>query len=231
MPFLFVDYEQGSGGEFFCHSLSSEDGCILLPADYTPQGRYKVFDSYQQEFLKKYPTVSYKKSSDDFYDIIPAHRTTFIAANIGLNFKSIRIKFPTSKPCIDFVLYQRMTKVLLASSISTKYFLGEVKAIMEETKNKDWIKKTSPDMDNLSLMMLASNIDPTEENRSSFLKILLQDIMPEPDYNYDLTIEYENLIYNTDLVKQQIQEKFGITIKGAWLEKYKKSYDEYHSKT
>lgn len=231
MPFLFVDYDQGSGGEFFCHSLSLEDGCISLTAQSTSRGRYKVMDSYEQEFIKKYPIVTYKKASDTLYELVPSHRNTYIAKNIGLDFRSIRIKFPTTKSCIDFVLYQKVNKVLLAPLPSLKHFFGELKALLRESKNKDWIKKVSLNMDNLSLMLLANDIDPTPKNRKYYLEKMLAEIKVEPNFDYDLIIEYENLIYNIDIVKQQIYETFGIEIQGNWLEQYKNNYNEYHSKT
>lgn len=231
MPFLFVDYDQGAGGEFFCYSLSLENGCVPLAAESSSQGRYKVYDSYEQEFIQEHPIVTYKKSNNNLYEIIPSHRNTYIAKDIGLDFRSIRIAFPVTKPCIDFVIYQRVNKVLLAPLQTTKHFFGELKALLRESKNKDWIKKTSKDMDYLSLLLLANDIEPTVENREYCLEKLLQDKRDEPNFDYDLVIEYENLIDNTSLVKKQIKEIFGITIHGDWLEKYKKNYNAYHTKT
>jgi len=232
MPFLFVDYDQGAGGEFFCYSLSLEDGCVPLPVMSTDRGRYKVLDAFEQEFIKNKPLVRYKESSLDFYELVPSHQNTYIAKDIGLNFKSIRIKYPTTKSCIDFVLHQRVNKVLLAPAPSIQHFFGELKMLLRKSKNKDWIKKASKDMDYLSLYLLSCDIEPTRKNIQYYLtKTLEKNYVGEPDFVYDLVIEYENLIFNTQLVKQQIDEIFGIKIQGDWLDKYKKNYDEYHSKT
>lgn len=231
MPYLFVDYDQGAGGEFFCYNLSLENGCVPLSMISTPQGRYKVIDAFDQEFIKRNPIVNYKKSSDNLYELVPSHQNTYIAKETGLCFKSIRIKFPTTKKLIDYVLYQQVTKVLLAPLPSPKHFFGEIEMILREVKNKDWIKKASIHMDNLSLILLANNMEPTPENKQFVLDTMFPKNHPEPDFDYNLTIEYESLMYNTDLIKQQIQEKFGIEIKGNWLENYKKKYDEYNTKT
>jgi hypothetical protein len=231
MPYLFVDYDQGAGGEFFCHSLSSENGCVSLTAQSTERGPYKVFDSFDQEFIKKYPEVSYKKASDDLYEIVPSHRNTYIAKDIGLDFRSIRIKFPTTGDLVDYVSFQRVNKVLLAPLPSIKQFFGELETLLRASKNKEWIRKVSIDMDNLSLILLAHGKDPTPENKQHYLEKLLQDHRVEPNFDYDLIIEYENLIYDTDLIKQQIQKNFGIEIQGDWLSQYKRNYDAYIAKT
>ena len=231
MPYLFVDYDQGAGGEFFCYSLSLENGCVPLPAESTVRGRYKVIDAFNQEFIKKNPIVNYKKTSDDLYELVPSHRNTYIAKNIRLDFKSIRIKFPTAKNLIDYIVYQQVNKVLLAPLPSAKHFFGELEMLSRESKNKDWIKKASIHMDNLSLLLLANDVEPTPDNKQFALDTRFPKNYPEPDFDYDLILEYENLIYNTNLIKQQIHDKFGIKIQGNWLEQYKKNYDEYNTKT
>ena len=52
---------------------------------------------------------------------------------------------------------------------------------------------------------------------------------PEPDFIYDLSINYEDLFLSTEKIKQDILNVFGITIKGNWLEKFKKDYDLYNT--
>ena len=52
MPFLFVDYDSGAGGEFFCEQLSQSKQCIKLTSKKYESGRTKVFDRFDQEFLK-----------------------------------------------------------------------------------------------------------------------------------------------------------------------------------
>lgn len=231
MPYLFVDYDQGAGGEFFCYNLSLENKCKPMAMISTPQGRYKVIDAFDQEFIKKNPIVNFKKSSDSLYELVPSHQNTYIAKNIGLDFKSIRIKFPTTKKFIDYVLYQQVNKVLLAPLPSAKHFFGELELLSRQVKNKDWIKKASIHMDNLSLILLANNMEPTPENKQFVLDTMFPKEHPEPDFDYDLTIEYETLMHNTEWIKQQIKEKFAIEILGNWLDDYKKNYDAHLTKT
>jgi hypothetical protein len=235
MPYLFVDYDQGAGGEFFCHKLSLEQGCVPLPTESTAQERYKVFDVFNQEFLKRHPRVSYKKAHENFYEIVPAHQNTYIAKGIGLNFKSIRIEFPTTQSCIDFVLYQQVHKVLLAPLPSVKQFFGELETLQRDSNNSDWIKQTSIDMDYLTLFLLSKGIPVTSENKNYYLQQYLEKILQEkkdkPKFDYDLIVEYESLIFDPDLIKKQIKETFGIEIQGDWLSQYKRNYDAYIAKT
>ena len=86
-------------------------------------------------------------------------------------------------------------------------------------------------MDNLTVLLLSRNIDPTEENKNKFIQEIIANRDPEPNYNFDLVIPYEDLFYNTSKIKEQIKSIFEITVVGDWLEKYKKDYDAYLVKT
>ena len=80
MPFLFVDYEQGAGGEFFCANLSQSPQCIPLEVDNLPNQRYKVYDIFDQEFLKIAPHVVVKAPPKNLYAVVPTHRYTALNA-------------------------------------------------------------------------------------------------------------------------------------------------------
>ena len=55
MPWLFVDYDQGAGGEAFCLKLSQSPQCKTLRGEKFPNGRTKVYDEFDQEWLKIVP--------------------------------------------------------------------------------------------------------------------------------------------------------------------------------
>lgn len=230
MPFLFVDYDQGAGGEFFCHNLSLENGCIPLHiTSVTSTNRTKIKDSFEQEFLKNPPQICFKNSHPELYDIVPSHRNTFVAKEFNLNFKSIRISFPKDENFCNFLNYQRCKKVLFSKMPNKRFFIGELDHLSRQTNNKEWIKKASYEMDYLSLLMLSRGIELTEENKKHYLNSLLSYREDEPDFSYDLVIPYENLFTNIESVKKDILTTFGINIQKDWLVNFKKEYDEYNT--
>jgi hypothetical protein len=85
-------------------------------------------------------------------------------------------------------------------------------------------------MDNLTLQLLSQNIEPTDENKQKYLeKELIQD--PEPIFDYDLTIDYTDLLINADKVVGQIKDKFGIELDIEDLKVYNKDYETFLQKT
>lgn len=229
MPFLFVDYDQGAGGEFFCYNLSLEESCIPVEKKIlTKEKRTKIEDVFGQEFLKYNPKIFFKKSHPTLYELIPAHRTTPLAKELNLNFKSIRISSPTDTEFIKFFNYQKCKKVFFSKLPNKLYYVGELENLSRVSKNKDWIKQASYEMDYLSLFMLSKGVELTEENKKIFLEGLLT-IEDEPNFNYDLIIPYENLFINTDKIKKNILNIFNINIKNNWLDQYKKDYEEYNT--
>ena len=71
MPFLFVDYDQGAGGEFFCESLSQSKQCVKLTSEKYKSERTKVFDQFDQEFLKpNAPQPKFLQSTVDLLSLI-----------------------------------------------------------------------------------------------------------------------------------------------------------------
>jgi hypothetical protein len=227
MPFLFVDYDQGAGGEFFCAKLSQSTQCVPLPTTLYENGRSKTQDLFGQEFLKPVPTPEYIKSHTELYDLVPAHRSCHIAQAKFGKINTIRIANPAEDSDLwKYLTHQRLKKVLLSRQPEGKYFVGELQVLINKTNNKDFVRRVNKNMDNLTLQMLADNIEPTEENRQQYLaQLLIQD--PEPTFNYDLVIQYSDLFYNTDKIKQQIKQVFNIDITTDWLETYRREYETY----
>ena len=231
MPFLFVDYDQGAGGEFFCAKLSQSIQCVPLSTTLYENGRSKTQDLFGQEFLKPVPTPEYIESHIDLYDLVPSHRSCHIAQAKFGKINSIRISNPPEDSDLwKYLTHQRVKKVLLARQPEDKYFIGELQVLINKTNNKDFVRRVNKNMDNLTLQMLADNIEPTEENRQHYLaKLLIQ--QPEPTFDYNLVIPYYDLFYNTTKIKQQIKEVFNIDITNNWLETYQQKYETYTKST
>jgi len=231
MPFLFVDYDQGAGGEYFCYILSKTPQCVDLAVEEFNTGRRKVHDRFGQEFLKPIPKPTTILSHPTLYDVSPSHRKCEIAKKALVNVNTIRISNPsTDTPAWEFLKHQRLKKVLLATQPAPKYFFGELKVLLQRANNTEFLKKVSIDMDNLTLQLLSQNIEPTDENKQKYLeKELIQD--PEPVFDYDLTIDYTDLLINADKVVGQIKDKFGIELDIEDLKVYNKDYETFLQKT
>ena len=233
MPFLFVDYNQGAGGEYFCHAISQAPECVTLVAQKFKSGRTKINDLFNQEFLKPYPTVDTTiRSSATLYDIIPAHRTTPLAmTKLGKIF-SIRISRPLTSTAQQFLRYQKINKVLLASEPTGQYFIGQLKILQQKYNNKEFVKKVNKSMDNLSLILLAMNQEPTIENRQRYLdNMYIYAAPPEPDCHYDLVIPYETLLNDPAWIVKNLAKKFSINISVDPFEKYQNEYQHFQAST
>lgn len=227
MPFLFVDYDQGAGGEFFCSELSKSPECIALGTRRVPNGRTKVSDVFRQEFLKPKPQVSKLESDLTKYTIVPTHRHTKYAIELLGNVKSIRIANPTTDEYWKFLKTQQVQKVLLNTEPSGREFLGLVNILKQSAKDSNFLKKIKYGMDNLTLTLLSNGITPTEEARSAYIDRLYNDRPAEPNCNYDLIIRYEDLFVCADQVKEKIEKTFNITINTEWLHSFKLQYDTF----
>lgn len=227
MPFLFVDYDQGAGGEFFCAQLSLSPQCIPLEVERFDTGRSKVRDRFGQEFLKADPTPKYQEPDPVLFELVPMHRGWPLAASMYDRPHCIRISNPDPDSDLwKYLQHNRLKKVLLAPQPSGKYFIGELDVLIRKTNNRDFVQRVNPSMDNLTLQMLADGIEPTSENRKQYLeKIMVQ--YPEPHADYSLVIPYEKLFYDTDWIRQQIRQVFGIDILTPWLENYRREYETY----
>ena len=231
MPFLFVDYDSGAGGEFFCEQLSQSKQCVKLTSKKYKFGRTKVFDRFDQEFLKpNAPQPKFLSADDELYDIIPTHRLCGLAEKLLGNIRTIRIASPNvDDKTWAFLKYQQKYKVLL-SKLSPKLFVGEVKMLARSNVNPNFLKQINIKMDNLDLVLLAKNIEPTKENREFFLNNYCSHT-PEPKFNYDLIIPFNDLLFDTEFVKQSILNTFGIKITDNWLDTYRKNYETWLSQT
>lgn len=228
MPFLFVDYDQGAGGEFFCSQLSLSPQCIPLEVERFATGRSKVHDRFGQEFLKAAPTPSYQEPHPDLFELVPMHRGWELATSMYGRIHSIRIANPAlNSDFWEYLKHNRLKKVLLAPQPDPKYFIGELDVLIRKTNNRDFLKRVHKDMDNLTLQMLADNIEPTEENKKLYLEQILVQVA-EPACEYDLVIPYEKLFTDTNWIKHQIRQIFDIDITTPWLETYRREYEAHH---
>lgn len=227
MPFLFVDYDQGAGGEYFCANLSRSPQCNKIEYITFPNKRTKVIDIFDQEFLKKVPLPEYKEPHPTLFDVVPAHRTLPLAQDLLGKIHSIRIANPSDDRYWKYLKNQQITKTQLAPQPTGQHFIGELKMLLRSTKNSDWIKKVKNGMDGTSIILHSMGIEPTEENKQKYINDLVNTRYEEPIFNYDLVIPYEDLFNNTDKIKNSIKNVFNIDILDNWLDKYKIDYDNH----
>jgi hypothetical protein len=231
MPFLFVDYDQGAGGEYFCAKLSHSVQCRKLDSITFQNTRTKIVDLFGQEFLKTIPQPKYLEAHPTLFDLVPAHRTSLLAKELLGNINSIRIANPIDESLWQYLKHQQITKTKLAPMPTDAHFVGEVNMLMRGNSNNDWVRRVRRNMDGLSLILLSKGIEPTEESKKTYIDQLMSFKEPEPDFEYDLIIPYEDLFYNTEQIKINLKNIFKISIDDNWLDKYKQDYDAYCSKT
>ena len=223
MPFLFVDYDQGAGGEYLSYVLSQSPQC--QPIDYfkTSTTRYKVIDIFAQEFLKPQPCPITKTAHEKLYEIVPTHRHTQLGVNLLKDVYSLRISNPTNG-LWDYLKQQQLNKVLLAREPTMPMFVGLVKILNQTATNKNFLNEINYKMDNLSLILISEGIPPTDENRNiAITESYIQE--DEPNFDYDLIIPYEKLINNPTWVKDAIQKAFKIDVNIELLQVYKKDFE------
>jgi len=232
MKYLFVDYDQGAGGESFCASISQSAQCCPLESVVYSSGRTKIKDMFDQEFLKakSFPDAT-RKGHDHLYNVVPTHRHTDLANQLLANVWSIRIKNPSNEKYWKFLKHQQLIKVLLAKEPTDEYFVGFVRNIRQETGNSEFVKKVKRDMDTLSIILLSRGIEPTDQNRQDYIQKIYNRRLPEPDYSYNLVIPYEDLFDRPDHVEQQLYEVFEIKLHSKWLYRYQQNYAAYISQT
>jgi hypothetical protein len=231
MPFLFVDYDQGAGGEFFCENLSHAKQCVRLTSKKYNGGRTKVFDKFDQEFLKpNLPQPKILPTDNNLYDIVPTHRLCALAKTMLGDIQTIRIASPTVKDTLwNFLKHQQKYKVLF-TRLAPELFLGEIKMLARTTTNPNFLKQVHGKMDWLEIKLTSMNISNTNENRDYFISKLLS-LEPESDFDYDLIIPYSDLFFNVDKVKQDIFNTFSIEITEPWLDTYRQNYEAWLSQT
>ena len=221
MPFLFVDYDQGAGGERFCAGLSQSAECESLEFKQYENGRTKVLDVFSQEFLKPTPCVdSTVTPHKTLYTVVPTHRQTCLAKNMFSELHSIRISAPVDPSLCAKVKEQQITKVLLTQEPTPEYFFGLVKILQETAVDKEFVKKVKYTMPTVELVLLSMGIEPTETNINEHFEYVRALRLPEPKFDYDLVIPYEELAYQPELIKEKIESKFKINVVGDWLYNY-----------
>lgn len=225
MPFLFVDYDQGAGGEKFSAHLSLSKQCETLEYKVFENTRTKVKDVFDQEFLKPTPNPSIKESNPTLYTIVPTHRHTALAKKLLGNIRSIRIQMPTDENLFAEIKQQQISKVLMTQE-PPEYFLGYLKILVEQTGNKEFVKKVNRSMRTIDILLLSKGITPTDQAVNDYLTNVVYKKRKEPLYNYDLIIPYEDLVYNPTNVKHQLKAAFGIDVVGSWLNDYAKTYSQ-----
>ena len=220
MPFLFVDYDQGAGGERFCAGLSQSTQCEDMHFIHYPNGRTKVHDVFEQEFLKPSPNIKLLDSHCDLYTVVPTHRHIKFAKELLKDVYSIRIQMPIDDRVYNHVVNQRINKVLLTQEPTTEYFFGLLKILITQVGNTDFIKKINKKMTTLEIIMISEGIDITPSNIEKYINNIKNNRYPEPNFDYDMIIPYENLVYDSRQVVEQLKTKFGIEITSNWLDNY-----------
>ena len=214
MSFLFVDYDQGAGCEFFCHGLSQSPECVPLTGFQNSKNRTKINDVFGQEFLKIVPRPNIIPDNTHLYNVVPSHRNTNLAKALLKNVCSIRISNPDNNELWQYLKYQQVTKVFNSPLPSKKHFVGELEMLARTTSNKDWIKQVKSNMDNLTLVLLSRGITPTEDNKIKFIQEVTANIEPEPNCSFNLVIPYQDLFYDTNKIKKEVKNTFNITVVG-----------------
>ena len=127
---------------------------------------------------------------------------------------------------------------MLTSEPTDSYFFGTLKNLAQKYNNTNFLARVKRTMDNLSLTLLAQSIEPTDENRQSYLnnnfKYYLSDSTEvpdraEPEFEYDLTVAYETLFTDPESIVDRLQQQFGITVDADLLKKYRKDFDLYQT--
>lgn len=220
MPFLFVDYDQGAGGERFCAGLSESPKCERLEYQRFDNGRTKVHDVFAQEFLKPTPNIEIKQSHPELYTIVPTHRRTDLARSLLEDVHSIRIQRPRDKELHQRMVEQQIKKVLMTREPTSEYFFGLLKILSKSASDKNFVKKVKYDMLTVEIILLSQNIDPTPDAVEKYLNNIRNTSEAEPNQHYDLVIPYEHLVRDTAQVQSALNNTFGITISEDCLASY-----------
>lgn len=228
MPFLFVDYDQGAGGEYLCFALSCAPECANLE-QLRYNKRTKINDIFAQEFLKPEPRIVELPSPTDHYEVVPTHRHTGLAATLLDDVRSIRIHSPRDEQLWKYQKQLQIDKTMLTHEPNDAMFFGYVRILAKQSTNKDFTRLVRRHMDNLQLILLSQGLDNTESNRTAYLEYARSARVPEPDYDYDCIIYYEDLIFNPKLVVDQIKNCFNISVDLSLIEKY--GHDYINTKT
>lgn len=228
MPFLFVDYDQGAGGEFFCTQLSQTPQCNSLCSSSDDKNRFKVKDVFNQAWLDSSIGIVPCDSDAVKFDVVPCHRRTAEAKKILKNVKCIRIANPLDDHLWSFLKHNQKNKVLLSTQKqSGLYFIGDLKLAVKKSQSKDWVRKVNINTTNLDVRLLSTGVEPSESAKVDYIRKLYNLRVKEPDLDWDLVIPYEKLFFDVDWVIDQLHKVFGIELQAHALEKFYKNYVEF----
>lgn len=220
MPFLFVDYDQGAGGERFCAGLSQSAECETLEFIRYPNERTKVLDVFGQEFLKPNPNVAVVNSHNTLYTLVPTHRKTALAFEMLDNVRSIRIQMPTDTELWNQIKENQINKVLMTQEPTPEYFFGLLKILQNTAVDKNFVRRVKYTMSTVEIVLLSNGVEPTEQNIKEYIETIRNLRMPEPEFDYDLIIPYEDLVWRPKDVQKKIESCFKINVVGNWLNSY-----------
>jgi hypothetical protein len=226
MPFLFVDYDQGAGGEYFSAELSRSPQCVTLESVRYANGRTKVQDLFGQKFLDLTldPWIDPIDAHPTLYDVVPCHRNTDRAKKLLKDVRSIRIKTPVDPALLKHLKDHQINKVWLAVE-SPEYFVGELRLQTARAVDKALVKQIKSTMRRVDIALILAGQEPTESAVNKYIEEIRNLTVPEPNIDYDLVIPYEDLFYNVNQVKHSIKAVFGIDIETDWLDRFKATYD------
>ena len=72
----------------------------------------------------------------------------------------------------DFQKHNQIKKVMLSVEPTDDYFIGYLKCLKNNYNNTDFLSKVRRNMDNLTLLLLAKGIAPTQQARYDYLENL-----------------------------------------------------------
>jgi hypothetical protein len=226
MSFILVDYDHGCGGEYFSYTLSMSPQCHTLERK-TINKRTKVIDVFHQEFLKFHPKIDEIPILDEKHHIVPVHARTNFAKNLLTDCKSIRIKYPTQLNHHLYVVKCIEEKVLNQRHFNIQEWTGFVKLYFDEN-NRENLKKINLKSNNFDIVLWSKGIEPTVENKKKYIQDLI-DWFPrnEPTDEYDVIIEFSELIEDIDCIVRKIKDKLQIDIPRELILKYETEYKTF----
>lgn len=227
MPFLFIDYDQGMGGEYFCLELSKSLRCVTLDSMCTDRGRVKIQDKFNQEWLKPNPDPEVQLSDPELFDLVPCHRHTEKAKKILQDVRSIRLAAPSSLHIMSWIKDNQRKKVMLDKLPSTQHFFGELKILQSNSLTPKSVAACRKDMDYATLFLISRDIEPTMENKVRLIKQRFDSVSPEPKFAYDLVIDFEELIFDRSNIINQINLIFDLGLSADSLQRFQKDYFHY----
>jgi hypothetical protein len=226
MSFLVIDYDQGCGGEYFTTICSSAPQCRSL--EHRKIGtRTRVLDIFKNEFLKPNPKIQNIPKLSDLHEVIPTHRHTTTIKELLLDVLSIRITYPNEMNHHLFVIQNIIDKVLFAPQFDILDQIEFIRILTNE-HNRDNFKKVKPNMQNIDIILISLGLDINEQNKKNYIKRMI-DRYPrsEPNIEYDLIVNYRDLVENTTEVVKQIKSRFDIDVPYDLFKTYEKNYAEF----